>query len=152
MNDIFNLSKLSWCDGRYVQDLGTNSPFLADKRLLFIPTSCFRVTENNPNWGSFYRFASIFIVIQPSEDSAWKSNLLQYSPVQRAGEFRSRLLFHVLFSETRWDEFETIAKRKWTFQLCDVRDSIFGTNLKPLPKGKQFQLCAILSLHVPLAF
>ena len=61
MNDIFKLSKLSWCDGRYVQDLGTNSPFLADKRLLFIPTSCFRVTENNPNWGNFYRFASIFI-------------------------------------------------------------------------------------------
>ena len=47
--DRFGQRKFSGCDGRYVQGLGTNSPWHADPRLLAIPASCSRVAENNPN-------------------------------------------------------------------------------------------------------
>ena len=46
-------NQLPWCDGRCVQDPGTYSPRRADPRLLAIPASCTRVTEYNPNWGTF---------------------------------------------------------------------------------------------------
>src|ERR1051325_9472235 len=45
----FGCCKLSWCDGRCVQDPGTYSPRHADPRLLAIPTSCRRVAACNPN-------------------------------------------------------------------------------------------------------
>ena len=45
----FGCYKLSWCDGRCVQDPGTYSPRRADPRLLAIPTSCRRVAAYNPN-------------------------------------------------------------------------------------------------------
>src|SRR5699024_8052862 len=46
----FGCYRLSWCDGRCVQDPGTYSPRRADPRLLAIPTSCRRVAACNPNW------------------------------------------------------------------------------------------------------
>ena len=46
----FGCYKLSWCDGRCVQDPGTYSPRRADPRLLAIPASCRRVAAYNPNW------------------------------------------------------------------------------------------------------
>src|SRR4051812_12134474 len=45
----FGCYKLSWCDGRCVQDPGTYSPWHADPRLLAIPASCRRVAAYNPN-------------------------------------------------------------------------------------------------------
>src|SRR5699024_123954 len=45
----FGCYKLSWCDGRCVQDPGTYSPRRADPRLLAIPASCRRVAACNPN-------------------------------------------------------------------------------------------------------
>src|SRR5699024_10359266 len=45
----FGCYKLSWCDGRCVQDPGTYSPWRADPRLLAIPASCRRVAACNPN-------------------------------------------------------------------------------------------------------
>ena len=45
----FGCSRLSWCDGRCVQDPGTYSPRHADPRLLAIPPSCSRVSDCNPN-------------------------------------------------------------------------------------------------------
>ena len=49
----FGCSRLSWCDGRCVQDPGTYSPRHADPRLLAIPTSCRRVAACNLNWDGF---------------------------------------------------------------------------------------------------
>jgi hypothetical protein len=46
----FGCYRLSWCDGRCVQDPGTYSPRHADSRLLATPTSCRRVSAYNPNW------------------------------------------------------------------------------------------------------
>ena len=46
----FGCYKLSWCDGRCVQDPGTYSPWHADPRLLAIPASWRRVAASNPNW------------------------------------------------------------------------------------------------------
>lgn len=43
------IKKLSCCDGRFVQSSEVISPFRADKRLLLISTSYFRVAENNSN-------------------------------------------------------------------------------------------------------
>ena len=45
----FGCSRLSWCDGRCVQDPGTYSPRHADPRLLAIPPSCRRVSACNLN-------------------------------------------------------------------------------------------------------
>ena len=45
----FKRSSFPACDGRCVQDLSTNSPQLADLRLLVIPPSCRRVAASNPN-------------------------------------------------------------------------------------------------------
>ena len=42
-------SQLHQRDGRCVQDQTTSSPQRSYLRLLTIPTSCFRVSENNPN-------------------------------------------------------------------------------------------------------
>ena len=50
----FGCYKLSWCDGRCVQDPGTYSPWHADPRLLAIPASCSRVADYNPNWEQLY--------------------------------------------------------------------------------------------------
>ena len=45
----FGYYRLSWCDGRCVQDPGTYSPRHSDSRLLAIPTSCRRVAACNLN-------------------------------------------------------------------------------------------------------
>ena len=47
----FQYIQLPECDGRGVQGSGTYSPWRADPRLLVIPASCFRIAENNLNWG-----------------------------------------------------------------------------------------------------
>ena len=49
---------LGWCDGRCVQGPGTYSPRRADARLLAIPTSRSRVSDSDPNYGSFSAFRS----------------------------------------------------------------------------------------------
>ncbi len=49
----FKQDLLPACDGRCVQDLGTNSPKRADFRLLVIPPSCSRVSACNPNTITF---------------------------------------------------------------------------------------------------
>ena len=54
----FGCYKLSWCDGRCVQDPGTYSPRHSDSRLLAIPTSCRRVAAYNPNWDWLYEVCS----------------------------------------------------------------------------------------------
>jgi hypothetical protein len=46
----FRCCRLSWCDGRCVQDPGTYSPWCADPRLLATPASCRRVAACNPNY------------------------------------------------------------------------------------------------------
>ncbi|EDS76995.1 putative lipoprotein [Clostridium botulinum C str. Eklund] len=53
----FGCYRLSWCDGRCVQDPGTYSPRHADSRLLATPTSCRRVSAYNPNWDWLSSFA-----------------------------------------------------------------------------------------------
>ncbi|EFE93238.1 hypothetical protein GCWU000341_00003 [Oribacterium sp. oral taxon 078 str. F0262] len=45
----FGHYRLPWCDGRCVQDPGTDSPRHADPRLLAIPASCSRVADCSPN-------------------------------------------------------------------------------------------------------
>ena len=54
----FGCYKLSWCDGRCVQDPGTYSPQHADLRLLAIPASCRRVASCNPNWDVIFGIRS----------------------------------------------------------------------------------------------
>ena len=91
--NIFKFKELYRCDGRYVQDLGTNSPSLDDGRLLFIPTSCFRVTENNRNWDNFLRFASIFI-----NATYWCYHCnTRIAQLIRAMKTWSRPLFHPIY-------------------------------------------------------
>ena len=54
----FRCIQLPECDGRGVQGSGTYSPWRADPRLLVIPASCFRVAENNLNWGKIFKIRS----------------------------------------------------------------------------------------------
>ena len=58
-----NISQLPNRDGRCVQGYVTNSPQRADLRLLTIPSSCSRVSENNLNWENFYSFTPVRTIV-----------------------------------------------------------------------------------------
>ena len=54
----FGCYKLSWCDGRCVQDPGTYSPWHADPLLLAFPTSRSRGADCDPDYDRLYGIGS----------------------------------------------------------------------------------------------
>lgn len=60
-----DLSQFPWRDGRYVLDLRTYSPWLGDPRLLAIPPSRCRVTDNDLDWDTFCKIRSYLHISFP---------------------------------------------------------------------------------------
>ena len=58
-NGTFGCYRLSWCDGRWVQDPRTYSPERSDLRLLVNPASRSRVADSHPNWDRFFGIGSV---------------------------------------------------------------------------------------------